>query len=64
VTRALDLVRACGVEPVNFMKWGACECCRTFVVRTRCPTCYRDLCPSCISKPTCAHSVDGNHDDA
>lgn len=61
--RALELVRACGVDPVNFMKWGACECCKAFVVRTRCPTCYRDLCPRCLVQPTCAHSVDGNHDD-
>jgi hypothetical protein len=60
--QALALVRACGVEPTTFMKYGRCECCGKDALRQRCPNCYRDLCPSCTARPTCAHSHSGAHD--
>jgi hypothetical protein len=59
--QALALVRACGVEPTTFMKYGRCECCGLEVLRRRCPNCYRDLCPSCTSRPNCPHSHEGTH---
>lgn len=60
--QARALVRACGVEPTTFMKYGRCECCGVDALRQRCPNCYRDLCSSCTARPTCAHSHSGDHD--
>lgn len=59
---ALPLVRACGVEPSTFMKYGRCECCGRSALRQRCSNCYRDLCEGCHARPTCAHSHGEAHE--